>query len=277
MNRSAKRGRLSSALLSAAKSAAAPDADWPDDALPSRESKAAETSADAAPAAMAGGEIARRVAEELRSADNLLFNKGAASAAAFKPAYWSYEADPPASTEPVAPVTPSDVAPEPPPAVRPRPRSNLWLAATACGCLVMVPPAVILALSLSRPVDEGPAISPPVVASDEAPPTVASDETAQSPPPAVIQADAAGLITRGDTFLGTGDIASARLYYEQAADAGSARAAMFLGLTFDPAFLDRAGTRGLHGDVSQAAMWYRRARDLGEPEAVRLLAGLDSN
>ncbi len=43
---------------------------------------------------------------------------------------------------------------------------------------------------------------------------------------------------------------------------GDARAAMFLGLTFDPNFLDRANARGLHGDIAQAATWYRRAREV---------------
>lgn len=270
-------------MLSVAKNTEAVEADRPEGALPDDGAQTAEPSAGAVPNPMAGDEIARRVAAELRSADNLLFNKGAASAAAFKPAYWSYEPDNPPTppTEPAAPETlaTGGIAPKPSSAARPRTHSNLWLAGAACGCLLLVPPAVVLTLSLSRPVDEGPAISPPpAVVSDEAPPTVAGEEPQQSPPPPlVVQADAAGLITRGDTFLGTGDIASARLYYEQAADAGSARAAMFLGLTFDPAFLDRAGTRGLHGDIAQAAMWYRRARDLGEPEAVRLLAGLEAD
>ena len=52
-------------------------------------------------------------------------------------------------------------------------------------------------------------------------------------------------MARGDSFLGAGDIASARLFYERAADAGDGHAALRLGATFDPDFLDRAGMRSI--------------------------------
>jgi hypothetical protein len=38
---------------------------------------------------------------------------------------------------------------------------------------------------------------------------------------------------------------------------------MRMAMTFDAAFLDRAGVHGLRSDPEQAASWYRRARDLG--------------
>jgi hypothetical protein len=73
-----------------------------------------------------------------------------------------------------------------------------------------------------------------------------------------------GLVARGDAFLGAGDIASARLFFERAADAGDGRAAMRMAVTYDAAFLDRAGLRGLRDeDPERAAFWYRRARELG--------------
>jgi TPR repeat protein len=268
MNRT-KRGTLSSALLSAAKSFSAPDEDGADSAAPSRKISPEQPLAGTQPGEALDDEIARKIAAELQStAAGIMFNKGAASAEAFKPSYWSYD-QPDSPTSPAEP----DISDTPPAsAVSTEPtihaaagRSRpLWLAAAACSCLALVLPAVIFMLSLSRPADDGPAISPPTTAGDERP----QDR------PLTPERDTASLIARGDTFLGTGDIASARLYYEQAADGGNARAAMFLGLTFDPTFLDRVGTRGLHGDVTQAATWYRRARDLGEPEAMRLLAGL---
>jgi TPR repeat protein len=83
------------------------------------------------------------------------------------------------------------------------------------------------------------------------------------------------LVTRGDSFLSAGDIASARLFYERAADAGNASAALRLGATFDPGFLSRAGIRGIPGDAAQAASWYRRARDLGDAVAADRLKDLD--
>jgi hypothetical protein len=83
------------------------------------------------------------------------------------------------------------------------------------------------------------------------------------------------LVARGDAFLGAGDIASARLFYERAADAGNGSAALRLGATFDTGFLDRAGIRGITGDAAQAASWYRRAHELGDPAAADRLKNLD--
>ena len=74
----------------------------------------------------------------------------------------------------------------------------------------------------------------------------------------------AALMARGDAFVAIGDITSARLFFQRAADAGDGRAAMRLAVTLDPTFLDRAGVRGFRGDPEQAAFWYRRALDLGE-------------
>lgn len=84
------------------------------------------------------------------------------------------------------------------------------------------------------------------------------------------------LVGRGEALLGLGDIASARLYFERAADADDARAALLVGKTFDPTFLERLGARGLSGDPAKAAAWYRRARDLGASEADRHLRSLQS-
>jgi TPR repeat protein len=83
-------------------------------------------------------------------------------------------------------------------------------------------------------------------------------------------------VARGDEFLTSGDIVSARLYYERAANAGNGHAAMLMGETFDPAFLGRAGVRGVRGDADAAATWYRRARDLGDPDAARRFELLDT-
>jgi len=82
--------------------------------------------------------------------------------------------------------------------------------------------------------------------------------------PRLSPAETAALVTRGDGFLSVGDIASARLFYERAADAGNGSAALRLGATFDPGFLSRTAVRGTLGDPVQAAFWYRRARELGD-------------
>jgi TPR repeat protein len=79
------------------------------------------------------------------------------------------------------------------------------------------------------------------------------------------------LLARGDALFGNGDIVSARLFYERAAEGGDAQAALRLGETYDPAFLARARLNGVHGDAAAAARWYRHALGLGAAEAEILL------
>lgn len=85
------------------------------------------------------------------------------------------------------------------------------------------------------------------------------------------EADVSGLLTRGDSLLAVGDVASARRYYERAADAGNGAAALRLGESYDADFLEQARLRGVRGDLSAAAFWYQRARQLGVSDAEILL------
>jgi hypothetical protein len=80
-------------------------------------------------------------------------------------------------------------------------------------------------------------------------------------------AEIAALLRRGDAFLTSGDITSARLFYERAAEAGSGPAALLLGATFDPVMYGHVGALDAIADPAQALTWYRRARDLGMVEA----------
>ena len=112
-------------------------------------------------------------------------------------------------------------------------------------------------------------------------------ETGRQAVPAAVTADKAraplplpaeqitALLTRGDAFVRTRDIASARLFYERAADAGNGRAALRMGESFDRAFLDSIGIYRMIGDRQLALSWYRRARDLGDTEAAQLLHKLE--
>ena len=115
----------------------------------------------------------------------------------------------------------------------------------------------------------------------------ASAETGRQAVPAAVTADKAraplplpaeritALLTRGDAFVRTRDIASARLFYERAADAGNGRAALRMGESFDRAFLDSIGIYRMISDRQLALSWYRRARDLGDTEAAQLLHKLE--
>jgi TPR repeat protein len=68
---------------------------------------------------------------------------------------------------------------------------------------------------------------------------------------------------RGDAMLAHKDISAARKFYEFAANAGSARAAVALAKTYDPAFAGQLGEVGLRPDAELAAAWYRKAEQLG--------------
>jgi TPR repeat protein len=84
------------------------------------------------------------------------------------------------------------------------------------------------------------------------------------------------LLERGDALFAVGDVVSARLFYERAADSGGGEAALRLGETYDPNFLVRAKLRPIQGNLAAAAFWYRRARELGIAGAEILLKGIQA-
>ena len=86
----------------------------------------------------------------------------------------------------------------------------------------------------------------------------------------------AALMKRGDELLALGDLAAARLYYERAAMAGSARAATAAAKTYDPIFVKNSGVRGARPDTVKALAWYRKAIELGDSEAAARLKRLGS-
>ncbi len=116
--------------------------------------------------------------------------------------------------------------------------------------------------------------APFVVQAAKAAPTNDSSSAPLGTPARVLQqmrSEDLYLLDRGDALISRADIASARLYYQRAADAGNAQGALRLGETYDPAFLTIMGARERSGDLSIAAKWYRRAVELGAVEARVLL------
>jgi type II secretory pathway predicted ATPase ExeA len=81
----------------------------------------------------------------------------------------------------------------------------------------------------------------------------------------------AALLRHANALMTVGNVSAARQVYERAANAGSGRAAVAMGKTYDPAFLARLGTAVVKPDLVFAASWYRRAAALGDPDAPRLL------
>jgi hypothetical protein len=108
------------------------------------------------------------------------------------------------------------------------------------------------------------------VAKVEADPAPLPPRAPDKPPSAAV----APLVHRGEQLLTSGDIASARRFFERAAEGGDAAAACGLGKSYDPLFLRRVGTRGVSGDAAKAADWYRRAASAGSNEAAARLAQL---
>jgi hypothetical protein len=162
---------------------------------------------------------------------------------------------------PAAGTAQSDTLAEPPPT----PATSEWKAK----------------LNLGPPLSPPNLLNPNVAGTPAKTPEATSTFTSPAPRnhatvPAFSATEIAALLARGDWLFATGDVASARLLYERAADAGEARAAVRLGETFDPVYLDDSHLRGLQGDPDTAVFWYRRARDLGATGVASRLKKLEA-
>lgn len=71
------------------------------------------------------------------------------------------------------------------------------------------------------------------------------------------------LIAHGQKMIDVGYFAGARAYFKRAAEAGSGEAALLVGATYDQAFIDKIGARGIKADPKEAAVWFDRAKQLG--------------
>ena len=119
--------------------------------------------------------------------------------------------------------------------------------------------------------------SSPATAAPSSPPAAAPSSLAGTRPVSGLSAaEIDELVEHGDSLLRTGDIVSARLFYERAADAGDGRAALRAGATFDPDFLGRAGLGKVQADAAEARLWYSRALELGATDAKRRLDTLST-
>lgn len=83
--------------------------------------------------------------------------------------------------------------------------------------------------------------------------------------------EVAMLEERGQRLMAIGDVATARLMLQRAAEAGSPRASLDLGATYDPMVLGQLALRGIKADTALARAWYEKARQFGSAEAAHRL------
>jgi TPR repeat protein len=154
------------------------------------------------------------------------------------------------------------VVPETPPALPPATES-ISTAATTPAATATIAPALPNSSSIPELSTPPEGRQPAIAVSPPAPPKHERSTLSKG--------EIEAMLSRGDIFLAAGDLTSARLFYQYAADAGDGGAALRLGQTFDPVFLQQANLTRLRGDPKQAAYWYRRALELGNTEAKVLL------
>ncbi len=158
----------------------------------------------------------------------------------------------------------------PPRAAAPPPAASAVAVPPAALPPAIVPPAARVAAvppAASPAVPQPVAVAPPVAPLAASPPPQADFVRNLDPKEILV------LVKRGQELLASGDILSARLLLQRAAEARDARAALLLGTTYDPALLKQFGANGL-ADVAQARNWYQKARQWGEPDAQRQLEAL---
>ncbi len=77
----------------------------------------------------------------------------------------------------------------------------------------------------------------------------------------------ASMRLHADHFIKSGDLSSARLLLERAAEAGDENAALTLAGTFDPNVVKTLGFQEGAVDIEMARLWYERAARFGSAEA----------
>jgi hypothetical protein len=137
-----------------------------------------------------------------------------------------------------------------------------------------------IAAALKAAHQSQPESPPPVAAASPAataPPAAAAPLAAAAPPARQLDPDElAALLKRARSFIAIGDISSARLLLERAADAQEASAALLLAQTYDPAVLGAQDMRSITPDPAMARSWYQKAARFGSTDAQQRLAQMQN-
>ena len=88
------------------------------------------------------------------------------------------------------------------------------------------------------------------------------------------QAGVADLLQKGDLLLKSGDLTTARQFYERAFTLGAADGALGAGKTYDPAVYKAMNVQGLTPDPVRAMEWYMRASAAGQIDASAAIVAL---
>jgi hypothetical protein len=136
---------------------------------------------------------------------------------------------------------------------------------------LVVGPATLVAPAARLPAEPPPKRASPVVPTPPpavrvGPPPRASDLAGEE------RSRAERMVAEGERRFEQGNIGAARMFFQRAADAGLAAAAIKMATTYDPAELARLEVMGVTPDRAEARKWYERARELGAPEAEDRLA-----
>lgn len=113
-------------------------------------------------------------------------------------------------------------------------------------------------------------------------PVVAAPAVVAPPPPPAPHVEKidpgtlAGMMSRAKSLMAIGDITSARLLLQRAAEAQDANAAFMLGQTYDPAILGSQDIRSITPDPAIARNWYQTAAQLGSADAQQRLAQMQN-
>ena len=170
-------------------------------------------------------------------------------------------------------VVPAAAEPQPPAREAPRPQDQATSAAQSALSFASSTRAVA---AEPAPNAAKPAYVPPTPPSQMASAEVGTPPAKLGgivkPPLGADELDA--LLSRSSGFLKNGDFAAARILLRRAVESGSADAALMLGKTFDPLYLNELGAMGIQPDVAQARQWYQKAVELGSEAAAQRLANL---
>ncbi|HUC65056.1 MAG TPA: hypothetical protein VMA53_06500 [Stellaceae bacterium] len=142
-------------------------------------------------------------------------------------------------------------------------------AATPAPQTAALPPTAAKPISAAPAPDHGPSSAPAPTA-----PNAGSTEPTPAKRADIGNAPVDVLLERGNRLLASGDIVSARQFFERAQAAGVPTAASRIAATYDPLFLRQIGAVGVKADAAQAVEWYRQAATAGDAEAAESLKRL---